>query len=52
MPDDDYGVGPDSQIPDALWVQMGRVLPSPTPKKKDGRPRMDDRQAMTAILSV
>jgi putative transposase len=52
MPDDAYGVGLDDQIPDALWEQMGRVLPPPTPKKKAGRPRMDDRHAMTAILSV
>ncbi len=52
MPDKDYGVGPDYQTSDALWVQMVRVLPPPTPKKKDGRRRMDDRQAMTAILSV
>ena len=52
MPDDDYGVGPDDQIPDALWVQMVRVLPPPRPQKQDGRPRMDDRHAMTAIRSV
>jgi putative transposase len=52
MPDEAFGVGPDYQIPDALWEQMVRVLPPPTPKKKDGRPRMDDRQAMTAILYV
>jgi putative transposase len=52
MPDDAFGVGPDYQLPDALWEQMVRVLPPPTPKKKDGRPRMDDRQAMTAILYV
>jgi putative transposase len=52
MPEDTFGVGPDYQIPDALWERMVRVLPLPTPKKKDGRPRMDDRQAMTAILYV
>src|ERR671915_1088482 len=52
MPDDAYGVGPDYQIPDALWAQMVLVLPPPTVRKKDGRPRMDDRQAMTAILYV
>jgi putative transposase len=27
-----------------------RVLTLPTPKKKDGLPRMDDLQAITAIL--
>ena len=52
MPDDAFGVGPDDQLPEALWEQMVRVLPPPTPKKKDGRPRMDDRHAMTAILYV
>lgn len=52
MPDEAFGVGPDDQIPDALWEQMVRVLPPPTPKKKEGRPRMDDRQAMTAIVYV
>ena len=52
MPADAFGVGPDYQIPAALWEEMVRLLPPPTPKQKDGRPRMDDRQAMTAILSV
>jgi putative transposase len=52
MPEDAFGVGPDSQIPDALWVQMLRVFPPPKARQKDGRPRMDDRQAMTAMLSV
>jgi putative transposase len=52
MPDDAFGVGPDYQIPDALWEQIVCALPPPSPKKKDGRPRMDDRQAMTAILYV
>jgi hypothetical protein len=50
MCDHTYGVGPDYQIPDALWAQMVRVLPSPTVRKQDGRPRMEDRQAMTAIV--
>lgn len=52
MNDDNFGVGPDYQVPAALWAQMVRVLPPPAPKPKDGRPRMDDRQAMTAILYV
>jgi putative transposase len=52
MSDEAFGVGPDYQIPDALWAQMVRVLPPPNAKKKDGRPRMEDRQAMTAILYV
>ena len=52
MCEDAFGVGLDSQIPDALWAQMVRVLPQPKVRKKDGRPRMDDRHAMTAILYV
>jgi putative transposase len=52
MCDDAFGVGPDYQIPDALWRQMMRVFPPLKARKKDGRPRMDDQQAMTAILSV
>jgi hypothetical protein len=51
MPEDAFGVDPAYQIPDALWEQMVRVRPPPTPKKKDGRPWMDGRQAMTAILA-
>lgn len=52
MPDEVFGVGPDYQLPEALWERIVRVLPPPTPKKKDGRPRMDERQAMTAMVSV
>jgi putative transposase len=52
MNDDTFGVGPDYQVSDALWAHMVRVLPPPAPKQKDGRPRMDDRHAMTAILYV
>ena len=37
------------EIPDALWEQIVPLLPPPPPKKKAGRPRMDDRKAMTAI---
>ena len=52
MCDHTFGVGPDYQLPDALWAQMVRVLPSPKVRKKDGRPRMEDRHAMTAIVYV
>ena len=52
MPADAFGVGPDDQIPAALWEEMVHLLPPPTPKQTDGRPRMDDRHALTAILSV
>jgi hypothetical protein len=50
MCDDAFGVGPDCQIPAALWAQMVRVLPPPKVRKQDGRPRMEDRHAMTAIV--
>ena len=52
MSEETFGVGPEYHIPDALWLQMVRVLPPPKARQKDGRPRMDDRQAMTAILYV
>jgi putative transposase len=52
MSEETCGVGPEYQIPSALWQQMVRVLPPPKARKKDGRPRMDDRQAMTASLDV
>jgi transposase len=40
------------EIPDALWEQIEPLLPPPQPKKKAGRPRMDDRKAMTAIYYI
>ena len=40
------------QIPDRLWERIERLLPPPKPKKKSGRPRMDDRLAMNAIFYV
>jgi putative transposase len=52
MCDDACGVGPDYQLPDTLWVQMVRVLPPPTVRKQEGRPRMDEGHAMTVMLSV
>ncbi len=48
----DLGVGEDYQIPDQLWARIEPLLPPPKPKKKAGRPRMDDRKAMTAIFYV
>jgi transposase len=50
MRDHTFGGGPDYQIPDALWAPMVRVLPSPKGRKQEGRPRMEDRHAMTAIV--
>ena len=51
-----YGVGPEYQIPDPLWERFLPVLDEHNgqrpPRKKPGRPRMEDRQAMTAIFYV
>jgi len=52
MTDESLGVGPKYQIPDELWKRIKSLLPPPKPKKKPGRPRMDDRKAMTAIFYV
>lgn len=38
------------RIPDALWEQIEPLLPPEPPKPKGGRPRMDNRKAMEAIL--
>lgn len=46
------GVAEEYQIPDELWARIEPLLPAPKPKKKSGRPRMDDRQAMSAIFYV
>lgn len=48
----DYGLPPEYLISDELWQAMQQCLPPPKPKLKAGRPRMEDRQAMTAILYV
>lgn len=45
-------VGAAYQIPDRLWDRMERLLPPSKPKKKSGRPRMDDRKAANAIFYV
>ena len=52
MTDTSLGVNPKVQIPDALWERIQAVLPPPKAKKKPGRPRMDDRTAMTAMFAV
>ncbi len=53
MAEETLGVDPKFQIPDQLWERIKVLLPPPKPKKKKpGRPRMDDRQAMTAIFYV
>ena len=38
------------QISDELWERLKLLLPLPKEKKKDGRPRIDDRKVMNAIF--
>lgn len=40
------------EIPDVLWERIVPLLPPPKKKKKAGRPRMDDRKAMSAIFYI
>jgi transposase len=47
-----WGIAAKYILPAAIWEQMQKCIPPPPPKKKSGRPRMDDEQAMTAILYV
>ena len=37
------------EISDEVWVRITPLLPQSRRKNKKGRPRMDDRQAMSAI---
>jgi len=46
------GVESAYEIPDVLWDRIKPLLPSRKKKKKAGRPRMDDRRAMSAIFYV
>ncbi len=47
------GIDSSYEIPDALWNRIILLLPKTKCKKKQiGRPRMDDRKAMTAISSI
>ncbi|MGA8081661.1 MAG: transposase, partial [Candidatus Nitrosopolaris sp.] len=46
------GVGSAYEIPDVLWYRIVPLLPSHKRKKKAGRPRMNDRKAMSAIFYV
>jgi len=43
MAENEMGVNPEYQIPDELWERIRPLLPLPKPKKKQGRPREDDR---------
>jgi hypothetical protein len=46
----DVLIGASYQIPDDLWNGIKMLLPPPKPKKKRGRPRMEDRLAMNAVF--
>ena len=48
------GVESAYEIPDVLWDKIVPLLPphKRKKKKKDGRPRMNDRKAMSAIFYV
>lgn len=39
-------------LPDALWAVIQPLLPTHPPSPKGGRPRLDDRKALTGILFV
>jgi transposase len=39
-------------LPDALWAIIKPLLPTHAPSPKGGRPRLDDRKALTGILFV
>jgi len=40
------------QIPDSLWAQIKPLLPPELPKPRGGRPQIDQRRAMAAILYI
>ena len=46
------GVESAYEIPDVLWDRITPLLPPRKKKKKAGRPRMNDRKAMSAIFYV
>lgn len=39
-------------IPDAVWKQIEPLLPPEFPKPRGGRPRINDRKVMEAILCI
>jgi transposase len=52
MVDSTLGVDAKFCLSDADWERIKALLPRPKRKKVQGRPRIDDRRAMTAILYV
>ena len=45
-------VGNKYQIPDEVWEKIKPLIPPSKSKKKNGRPRMDDRKALNAIFYI
>ena len=43
---------PKPLLTDELWAVIEPLLPKERPKPKGGRPRVDDRAALTGILFV
>ena len=43
---------PKALVTDELWAVIAPLLPKEPPKPKGGRPRVDDRAALTGILFV
>jgi transposase len=43
---------PKPLVTDELWAVVEPLLPEEPPKPKGGRPRVDDRGALTGILFV
>ena len=39
-------------VSDELWALVAPLLPPEPPKPKGGRPRVDDRSALTGIIFV
>lgn len=39
-------------VSDELWAVVEPLLPKHVPNPKGGRPRMDDREALTGIVFV
>src|SRR5215216_6611324 len=52
MQSENFGVAEAFSLPDALWAQAQPLIPPLPAKQKPGRPRMPDRQALTAIFYV
>lgn len=49
---EDDPVDPRYLVPDSLWERMKPLIPPEPPKPKGGRPPIEDRKAMNAILYV